>query len=189
MYMLDYFTQLIKVYDLNTGQHKFNFLLRNFDKLKQMDFKPGMISLCFGSNQHLYISISALHCIQVYDKSGLFKFQFGSEGSNPGQFKGPGKIYLGPNHLLYIYDHFNNRIQIFDQHGNYHSKIELKNFLNSIFCSFTINSNGLIYLYQRVRPEIVVLQKKSSQSLYQILANSLIQTKNKHKKNKILLKK
>lgn len=152
------------------------------DENQRLRFFSGMMSLCFGPNDYLYVSIYALNCIQVFDKDGNLKFTFGSKGLAPGEFNRPGKICFGPNELLYVNDTWNHRIQIFDQHGNYQSKIELKNFIKENDISFTVNPNGLIYLYRTRYNKITVLQNTSSQSLYQILATRLFKTKNKHKK-------
>ncbi len=57
--------------------------------------------------------------IVKFSKDGKFLKQWGTAGSGPGQFVGPHSLAMDSRGRLYVADRTNNRIQIFDQDGNY----------------------------------------------------------------------
>jgi sugar lactone lactonase YvrE len=54
-----------------------------------------------------------------FDKNGKLIKEWGSTGTGPGQFDQPHALAFDSKGRLYIGDRNNNRIQIFDQDGNY----------------------------------------------------------------------
>ena len=52
------------------------------------------------------------HCIKVFDSLGQFRFSFGTNGLNQGQFNGPTGIAADENDNLIIVDWGNSRIQV-----------------------------------------------------------------------------
>lgn len=77
--------------------------------------------LAFGPNNRVYI-IDSVNCrIQVFTVYGRFLFVFGTEGSEPGQFKFPNHIVIDNNNI-FIVDTQNSRIQVFDLDGKYITK-------------------------------------------------------------------
>jgi streptogramin lyase len=54
-----------------------------------------------------------------FDKSGKFLMQFGKPGSGPGEFNVPHALAMDSRGRLFIGDRANNRIQIFDQQGQF----------------------------------------------------------------------
>ena len=54
-----------------------------------------------------------------FSKDGNYLKEWGGGGSNPGQFRGLHAIAIGPDQRLYVADRSNNRIQIFDQEGQF----------------------------------------------------------------------
>lgn len=67
----------------------------------------------------VYIADGNNHRIQVFDFQGNYISQWGSYGTDDGQFNVPSGIALGSNGLVYVVDHGNNRIQSFDSNGNF----------------------------------------------------------------------
>ena len=59
------------------------------------------------------------HRVSVYSESGKFQYSFGSRGSQPGEFVCPEHLCIGQDGLVYVSDRGNNRIQIFQQDGNF----------------------------------------------------------------------
>lgn len=56
--------------------------------------------------------------VQKFRPDGTFLLQFGSVGAEPGQFQRPSGIAWF-DHRLYVVDAFNNRIQIFNEQGEF----------------------------------------------------------------------
>ena len=61
---------------------------------------------------YLYVADSQLHCIQKFTLNGQFVSQFGSEGTNEGQFNVPCGLVLSQSEL-FVCDCNNHRIQVF----------------------------------------------------------------------------
>jgi streptogramin lyase len=57
--------------------------------------------------------------IAHYDKQGKFVKQWGKVGTAAGEFSFPHSIVMDSKGLLYVADRSNNRIQVFDQGGNF----------------------------------------------------------------------
>ena len=57
--------------------------------------------------------------IAKFDKNGRFLKSWGSRGTAPGQFNIPHTIAVDAKGLVYVGDRTNNRIQVFDNDGNY----------------------------------------------------------------------
>ena len=55
--------------------------------------------------------------ISKLDADGKLLIQWGSEGTEPGQFSRPRALALGPDGLLYVADACNHRIQVFERNG------------------------------------------------------------------------
>ena len=57
--------------------------------------------------------------IVKFDKTGKFIKTWGKKGSAPGEFDGPHTLAMDSRGRLFVGDRGNNRIQIFDQDGNF----------------------------------------------------------------------
>jgi sugar lactone lactonase YvrE len=57
--------------------------------------------------------------IVKFDKTGKFIKSWGHKGSGPGEFDGPHTLAMDTQGRLFVGDRGNNRIQIFDQDGNF----------------------------------------------------------------------
>jgi len=57
--------------------------------------------------------------IVKFDKTGKFIKTWGKKGSGPGEFDGPHTLAMDSRGRLFVGDRGNNRIQIFDQDGNF----------------------------------------------------------------------
>ena len=57
--------------------------------------------------------------MEVFDKNGVYKSQFGTHGSGNGQFLYPVGIAFGAGGTIYVTDTGNNRVQEFDSSGTY----------------------------------------------------------------------
>ncbi|KAH9499946.1 hypothetical protein Btru_075988 [Bulinus truncatus] len=75
--------------------------------------------ICITRDGHYVISDSANHCIKIFDPVLNFKFQFGSFGKLDGQFKFPYGVAADDAGFLYVADHYNNRVSMFNKDGHF----------------------------------------------------------------------
>lgn len=98
-------------YDLQTGQ----VILLN-DTLVQ----PTGIAWSSETGR-IWVSETGKHCLAVMDRNGDIIRKIGGRGKDPGKFNFPNFLHIGPDHLVYVIDAMNFRIQVFDQLGTVHS--------------------------------------------------------------------
>jgi len=80
-------------------------------------FRPVDVAIVRG---RIYISDILHHKIQVLDEhSGEFLFEFGSNGSNPGELFQPTNLAVGPDDSIYVSDTGNFRVQVFSPDGEF----------------------------------------------------------------------
>jgi hypothetical protein len=65
----------------------------------------------------VYVADSGNHRIQQFDPDGNYEKQWGTKGTDPGQFVWPESVAVGPDNRVYVADKRNNRIQVFDADG------------------------------------------------------------------------
>lgn len=56
---------------------------------------------------------------QVFDPVGNFILQFGSHGSENGQFDRPAAVACNPNDDMVVADKDNHRVQVFNRNGEF----------------------------------------------------------------------
>lgn len=78
-----------------------------------------------GANGELYVLDGVHHRVVVFDVDGEFQRQFGSQGSEPGQFLFPLGITAAPDGKIYVADSGNHRFQIFAPDGKVLSAVPL----------------------------------------------------------------
>jgi sugar lactone lactonase YvrE len=66
----------------------------------------------------VYVSDSKANQIKVY-RNGVFTFSFGSQGTNAAQFDFPTGLFVSTNGEVFVVDHKNDRIQVFDRDGGF----------------------------------------------------------------------
>ena len=57
--------------------------------------------------------------VQVFHANGTFDYEFGSDGSDPGEFSSDFAIAFGPNGTMAVADRHNHRIQVFHANGTF----------------------------------------------------------------------
>ena len=63
--------------------------------------------------------------VKKWDKTGNMLMSACGEGSEPGKFKSPRGMKIGPNDEVFVCDRDNGRIQVFDMHLHYKRSIDL----------------------------------------------------------------
>jgi DNA-binding beta-propeller fold protein YncE len=76
-----------------------------------------------------------------FDKTGKFVKEWGKLGTGPGEFDQPHSLAFDSRGRLYVADRNNNRIQVFDQEGNYISELHQFSRPSGIF----IDKNDMLY--------------------------------------------
>jgi len=61
----------------------------------------------------VFVSISRNHRGVKYDADGVLLAEWGGEGDQPGEFRSPVGVALGPDGLVYVADKGNSRVQVF----------------------------------------------------------------------------
>lgn len=76
--------------------------------------------VAFGPHDEIFVTDGYGNSrIVKYDQEGNFIKTWGKAGNGPAEFKTPHTIVVGPDHLLYVGDRDNLRLQIFDLDGNH----------------------------------------------------------------------
>lgn len=72
--------------------------------------RPAGIAYC-EVNELCYVTDSASHVVQVFDRQGRHVLTFGRHGVEPGHFNGPSHVDCGPDGSLVVADSLNFRVQ------------------------------------------------------------------------------
>ncbi|KAF0980527.1 hypothetical protein FDP41_013741 [Naegleria fowleri] len=86
---------------------------------------PKPYGVTFDSKEGTILVTSDDHCVYAFDRSGMEVGKFGSKGSDYGMFSYPTGIVVSEpkdQHVpgkIFICDHHNHRIQIFDKYGSF----------------------------------------------------------------------
>ena len=73
------------------------------------------------NSTHLFVADSENDRVQIFDHTGNYVSQFGSEGTGNGEFDYPRAITTTSAHI-FVTDRDNDRVQVFDHDGNYVSQ-------------------------------------------------------------------
>lgn len=84
---------------------------------------------CLGVDEEIIVADTNNHRIEVFEKSGTFKFQFGVPGKDEGQLWYPRKVaVMRPSYKFVVCDRGNerSRMQIFNKAGHFMKKIAIR---------------------------------------------------------------
>ena len=106
-----------RVLEYNTkGNFVKTFINKDLGK-KVGAFVPAGIAV--NQDGDVYITDVFYQRVLVFDRSGKFKFQFGSPGSTSGKFQYANDLAVGKNGNVYVSDSNNSRVQVFDPKGHF----------------------------------------------------------------------
>ena len=113
----DYTSHCVYIYD---GQDKLVSKIGSKGSGNGQFNRPEAVT--FDSDDHLYVADKSNHRVQKLNLGGKCLLQFGGEGSSDGQLKYPRGL-ASHDHKVYVADHGNNRISVFQTDGNFHQII------------------------------------------------------------------
>ena len=60
-----------------------------------------------------YLYVTSDHCVQIFDKTGVYIHKFGQKGKGDGEFDGPQGVSV-KSARVYVCDYNNHRVQVFE---------------------------------------------------------------------------
>jgi hypothetical protein len=72
---------------------------------------------------NVYVADSGNDRVQEFDHNGVFIRQWGTTGTDDGQFQDPIDVAVGPTGLVYVVDDIRDDIQVFSTEGSFLSKV------------------------------------------------------------------
>lgn len=73
--------------------------------------------LALDDDQNIYVSDPQLSVINVFGYGGQFLYEFGRNGTKPGDFDAPSGLWVEPEKWLYVADMKNKRVRLFQIEG------------------------------------------------------------------------
>ncbi|MBS4031115.1 MAG: 6-bladed beta-propeller [Clostridiales bacterium] len=115
----------------------------------------------FADDGRIYVADVGLHKISVFDESGEKILEFGSEGTEPGQFRSPNAVTVSRQYVI-VSDTGNDRIQFFNKLGTYIGHIsgvsKNKQFINPR--GLAMDPQGVIYLVNNLTHELLAMNEQ-----------------------------
>ncbi|XP_015779083.1 PREDICTED: E3 ubiquitin-protein ligase TRIM71-like isoform X1 [Acropora digitifera] len=94
--------------------------------------------------KRFYVSYPVDGCIKVFDKTGVYIYDIGCEGSSDGQFDCPRGLLIDKCNQLIVCDADNGRVQLFTLSGEFLSTLGEEWFFDSPWCAaINLNSDTL----------------------------------------------
>lgn len=118
--------------------------------------------LATDSEDNIFVSDSGNHKIKVYNKNGLFLFQFGNDGVKDGQLRYPKGIAVDKNGLIYVADAGNDRIVVFSRLGFFLSVLVDRDYGIERPTGLAYSPTGLLAVTMPDKHEVFVYQLENS---------------------------
>ncbi|KAK0080316.1 hypothetical protein PV325_014163 [Microctonus aethiopoides] len=113
---------------------------------------------CLGTDEDIIVADTNNHRIQIFDKTGQFKSQFGIPGKEEGQLWYPRKVAVMRNCGKFVVCDRGNersRMQIFTKNGHFIKKIAIRYI--DIVAGLAVTSQGQIVAVDSVSPTVFVI--------------------------------
>ncbi|XP_014217341.1 B-box type zinc finger protein ncl-1-like [Copidosoma floridanum] len=113
---------------------------------------------CLGTDEDIIVADTNNHRIQVFEKTGIFKFQFGIPGKEEGQLWYPRKVAVMRNSGKFVVCDRGNersRMQIFTKNGHFIKKIAIRYI--DIVAGLAVTGHGHIVAVDSVSPTVFVI--------------------------------
>ncbi|XP_055371094.1 brain tumor protein isoform X2 [Condylostylus longicornis] len=115
---------------------------------------------CLGVDEEIIVADTNNHRIEVFEKNGTFKFQFGVPGKEEGQLWYPRKVaVMLTNGKFVVCDRGNerSRMQIFSKNGHFMKKIAIRYI--DIVAGLAVTSKGQIVAVDSVSPTVFIISE------------------------------
>ena len=121
--------------------------------------KPVIAGLAYDARGQLYVADNRSGQVFVYRPDGTLKFQFGSHGSDEGQFTAICALTVGANGEIYVLDQRAIAVQVFDDEGNFlrgwgKHEMGAQNF--SLPSGIALDSKGRVIVTDELRQQVKV---------------------------------
>ncbi|XP_046834478.1 B-box type zinc finger protein ncl-1-like isoform X1 [Vespa crabro] len=113
---------------------------------------------CLGTDEDIIVADTNNHRIQIFEKTGTFKFQFGVPGKEEGQLWYPRKVAVMRNSGKFVVCDRGNersRMQIFTKNGHFIKKIAIRYI--DIVAGLAVTGQGQIVAVDSVSPTVFVI--------------------------------
>ena len=111
-------------------------------------------SVAMNSHGEIIVADNGSSQLLLFDTNGKLLKQIGSKGSGPAQFKLITSIYSAPNDDILVTD---NRLQVFDRHGNYVCEISAPDGIKGgQYGGVTVDEHGNILATRSVKGKCVI---------------------------------
>lgn len=115
---------------------------------------------CLGVDEEIIVADTNNHRIEVFEKNGSFKFQFGVPGKEEGQLWYPRKVaVMHTNSKFVVCDRGNerSRMQIFSKNGHFMKKIAIRYI--DIVAGLAVTAKGQIVAVDSVSPTVFIISE------------------------------
>ncbi|XP_064214704.1 uncharacterized protein LOC103312546 [Tribolium castaneum] len=112
---------------------------------------------CIGFNEDIVVADSSNHRVQIFDKYGRYKSQFGITGRHDGYLWHPRKVVWLQKKCCYVVcdrGYERSRMQVFTKEGKFYKKINV-HFID-IVAGIAVTSNGEIVVVDSVTPTLFI---------------------------------
>jgi len=116
---------------------------------------------CLGLEEEIIVADTNNHRIQVFEKNGTYRYQFGIPGKEEGQLWYPRKVAVMKNSGKFVVCDRGNersRMQIFTKHGHFVRKIAIRYI--DIVAGLAITRDGNIVAVDSVTPTMFVISEQ-----------------------------
>ncbi|KAJ8919370.1 hypothetical protein NQ315_016463 [Exocentrus adspersus] len=113
---------------------------------------------CLGLEEDIIVADTNNHRIQIFEKTGTFKFQFGIPGKDEGQLWYPRKVAVMRSTGKYVVCDRGNersRMQIFTKNGHFLKKIAIRYI--DIVAGLAVTTHGEIVAVDSVSPTVFII--------------------------------
>ena len=128
-------------------------------KLDGVGEKPVIGAIAYDASGTLYVGENRSAQVFVYRPDGSLKQQFGSRGTDEGQFRSICAITIGPDGAIYVADAQALAVQVFDDQGNFvrgWGRHEMGGEHFSLPSGIALDSKGRIFVTDELRHQVKI---------------------------------